>query len=402
MAETGLPDSAVDELERATELASLRRFDAARAAVSAVLADHPENVPALGVLAAVELDGSAPQAAFAAVERAIAAGGDDPTTRLLRARALGELGHAGDAVDAARDVLTDEPEHVDGHVCLARLLVTSGGDLDAAREHADRAIALAPDDAAGHLALAAVHRAQRTWYGTARARTSFERALRLAPDNAEARSGLGLVELSRRPGRSIGLFAGILRQSPNHATALNNLPSAVFGFLEGRWRVLLAAMAASYAVAIAAEIAAEGAGQGVGLPAHLVAVAAGCALAWWLVLRWLLTPFPPTMRAAAAILLRRDPTMLPLLVGTVWIAVCCGAVPLLVWFTPVYVVVLSIPVAVAGYRGCGWLAGRRAGEVTKQVRAARKIAWAVAARAGTATDPTRTPKGAAEGSGEDG
>lgn len=211
------------EAEVAEILAAVRRADRVAALGLAVAAvgrgvEHP-----LALMLAAEhhdAEGRA-EAALALLARATAIEPDEPELWRRQARLLAGQGRPEEALAAAEEALDIDPDDV-AMLILAGSLAYRSGDLATAHDRYGRAEGLAPDDPEPPAALAMIA-ARRTETGVARA--FAERALAIRPDLAAAHLALARAELQERAGEAaLTRMRGLLdRADLDAATRINAL-----------------------------------------------------------------------------------------------------------------------------------------------------------------------------------
>ena len=182
------PNDLSRELARAETLLDLGREAEAEQRLRSLLTTHPESAPVLVALA----------------------------------HALHRLDRLGEAEDAARRGLAAEPEHHQGHLVLADVLVARE-DADGSMAVAHECLRLAPHAWTSHYALARALLVQRR----PRVRDAYAaslRAVELAPDLAATHTlvGLCLEGLGDREAAERA-YRNALAIDPQHATAQHQL-----------------------------------------------------------------------------------------------------------------------------------------------------------------------------------
>ncbi|WP_158891903.1 tetratricopeptide repeat protein [Amycolatopsis anabasis] len=372
---SGRPDPA-DPARRIVALLELNRLDRARAELAAELARDPESGLWWHLLALTELQaGNCPEA-LDAVRQAIGAGCDTADVLASQARILAVMDRDAEAVEVAGRVLALEPDHVEAHIVIARLLAIGKREYERALYHARRARALAPDSPEAHAVLGIVMLSKGSWRLAGRARDPLRTATRLDPSNVDALHGLALADLRRRrPARAIRGFASVLQLAPQSTVAAYNLPLAVWVYLMRlRWTVLgLLLLAMSGAI-----VAGRADGVWAGAVAHVAASAIVAGAAWLLLARRTVRTFPDGMRTAAVTLLRHDRLARPVVLGKLWVVFCCLVLTSVPWWHPG----LLGFCAVAGYFGylaCLMVARFRLGKLNRATEAERQAAWSTVA-----------------------
>lgn len=189
------PDHSAAAVRQAEQLLEINRPQEALRALSATLAQEPDNVTALCLAARAELGLAEPERArdFAA-RAAVAAPTSEWPMRLL-ALSLVRMKRPQEAYDAARTAVANAPDlwqthHALAHVCSSMFGMTSVA-YAAARNAIERA-PLEPDPHAilGRVALESGD--QKT------AELALREALRLDPNHTVARNDLGRLQLLRK------------------------------------------------------------------------------------------------------------------------------------------------------------------------------------------------------------
>jgi len=228
-------DNAAVALERASALYELRRFPEAAGLLRQAIASEPQNPAAWSLLAAAELSTGNHNGGLKAAERAISLVPDEGWPQRLAAQALRLLGRTEESIRHAREALRLDPDGWQSHATLARSLAMSNSDLPEARGAAERAIALAPNQAEAHItagvvAAAAKHRSE--------AEASFRQALSIDPQNSVAHSELARMRMGgRHHTNPAGLadaatgFATSIRVDPRAEHARRNLELVLRVFL---------------------------------------------------------------------------------------------------------------------------------------------------------------------------
>lgn len=202
----------------------------------AVLANDPDNIAALNVLALAKLNGGDPKGAVDLFERLMKLDRQNPEHLTGLANAFEAVAReaAGNrqrvtALDALERALEIQPERPRTHAHLAFLRVGLG-DYDEALEDAERAISLDPEcleaiDVKG-LALRGMDRA-------AEAIACFEQVLEINPDFAVSHVNLGSALFAAgETGRAMTHLRRAVELDPENAEAQNNLGNALAGRLE--------------------------------------------------------------------------------------------------------------------------------------------------------------------------
>ncbi len=269
-------DSATVALERASALYELRRFSEAAALLRQAIASEPQNPAAWSLLAAAELGANNHDGGLEAAERAISLAPDAGWPQRLASHALRLLGRTEESIRHAREGVRLDPNGWQAHTALARSLAKNDSNLPEAREAAERAIALAPNQAEAHITSGVVAAAAKQ---RADAEASFRQALSIDPQNSVAHSELARMRMG---GKHHTNPAGLAEAAAGYATAVRVDPRATHGRrnLDLVLRVFLAK--ASYFIFLDAFLIARlGSGSGQSsarlLPVVLLAIPAGYA-----------------------------------------------------------------------------------------------------------------------------
>jgi tetratricopeptide (TPR) repeat protein len=184
-------------------------------------------------------------AALDAVGTGLAQAPDDPVLLGLQVRALRALGRAHEALPVAQRLWMRDPQ--DPYPWrLLTLVLLDLGQVDDAIGSATRAVALAPNDAANHLALS------RAWAGSTRAGAVDQQlaaaraAVRLEPGSVDGHLQIGTaLAASGEVAGARDAYHEVLRLDPDNAAALNNL--AVLALQAGSHRAAARTLAAALA-----------------------------------------------------------------------------------------------------------------------------------------------------------
>ncbi len=206
-------------LAEAETLIQLRRWPAAVAVLSRVVASEPGALRARCLLAQALLGMDKSSEARAQAEAAIAL---DPTAEWphrLRSLAFSAQGHKTAALGAAREAVRLAPNLVNGLTLFTGAAVAAGR-LGEAEEAAQRALASAPESPSAHNAMGRVALARRQ---NRMAEGHFREGLRLDPEDPSLLNNLGLA-LSRqgRKSEAVAYFASSSQSDPTNSTAHRN------------------------------------------------------------------------------------------------------------------------------------------------------------------------------------
>ncbi|MER5733529.1 tetratricopeptide repeat protein [Streptomyces sp. NPDC002138] len=183
-------------LDRADALHDLGRFEQAAALAGVHLAEHPDDVRALILLARCRRSLGDPVGALESVDEALRVAPDDTYAWLVRVDTLTKLGRFAEAEQAAHRCIALSPHFWGGHHCLAVVLEQSGqrGRRHEAYLAARRATELEPEAPAAHFMVGLLaHRLG----DRATARLAYETTLRLDPENSEAHNNLATLHMRR-------------------------------------------------------------------------------------------------------------------------------------------------------------------------------------------------------------
>lgn len=228
-------DTTAVAVTRAAALCDMSRWADAIPLLGQILASDPSNFLAWGLLAQAQLGVGDPAAALHAADLAASC---DPTSEWphrLRSLALRGLGRRPESISAAREAVRVEPHAWPAHAHLARTLAPDRKCRTEARQAADRALMLAPEQAETHIAFGTVELAG----GHRRAaQAAFQRALAIDPQNQVAHNELSRVWLRQssflRAGKLAAAadgFATAVRANPSAQTSRRNLDLTLRVFL---------------------------------------------------------------------------------------------------------------------------------------------------------------------------
>jgi len=162
--------------------------------------------------------------AAAACERALALDAEDPTVLLTRAELRASVGRYPEAIADYRHALELRPDLPEALLGLALACVRSG-DMPAAEEAAQRAIAARQRDWRGYSMLGYVYFQEGRY---ARALEPWRHAVRLAPDNAHAQRNVGSAYLLLgRLEEGVAAYRKSVEVEPT-PTGYSNLGTALF------------------------------------------------------------------------------------------------------------------------------------------------------------------------------
>ncbi|MEO6857885.1 MAG: tetratricopeptide repeat protein [Solirubrobacteraceae bacterium] len=178
-------------LTRAQTLCELGRYTDAVSAAASAISKEPRAVEAWCVMADAQLGSEKPAAALEAARTAAKLNPGQERPHRVASLALERLGREEDAAEAALRATRCAPGSWQAHVRLAHSLAALRGRLGEAREAAERARALRPEQPEPHLALGAVALAAGE---RADAASAFCAALAADPQCVEAHNRLASVQ----------------------------------------------------------------------------------------------------------------------------------------------------------------------------------------------------------------
>ncbi|MFC8915727.1 tetratricopeptide repeat protein [Streptomyces sp. NPDC047821] len=318
------PASQPTTLRRAEALYDLERYEQAAALTARHLAQHPDDAPALALLARCRRHLGDRAEALRLADEALRADPGLPSAWFLRADLLAH-GPAGGpqwaaAEDAARRGLALVPHHWSGYHVLGTILARSDDPARRGEAYALalRSVELGPEEDATHFLLGLTAYQLKDYRTAERA---YENALRLNPQSSEAHNNLSLLHLRRRWftrgawTRAAEGFVDSAALDLDDREARFNLETMAWGTAAGaRWVALGGFMAAGIG---SAQLRGGGTGTGP-VVAEVVGVAAFLAL-WGGWVLWMGRRVPPRLRRPMLLISRTCPPVL-------WMA---GAVGLL-------------------------------------------------------------------------
>lgn len=205
---------------RVAHLVDLRRFQEADAALRPLLAERPDDVGLLGLLAQVRLGLEDHHGALDAANRLVAAAPDEEWGHRIAAVALSGMGRHDEAVAAATQAVRLDPDDWHTHHVLALAGRNARGQLRLARRAAEEAVRLAPNEASAHFALGLVASEQHDWD---LARAGYERTLALDPEHAAAVNNLTLLRGGTNLSRLAHGLSSALRLDPGASAMRQNV-----------------------------------------------------------------------------------------------------------------------------------------------------------------------------------
>ena len=208
------------DLQRASAMLDVRRYDAATALLGRVVAADPDSGRAWCLLARAHLGTERYLDALAAANRAVALDPADEWPHRLASNALVHIGNHHDALAAAQRACRLAPAFWQTHVCVAQAAL-AGGRTEAATVAAAQARALAPDEPDVHFLSGKVSLAAGA---LADARTHQERALALDPVHSGAMNELGRIRLRRHDtAGAVKHFISAARTAPDERIYSRNI-----------------------------------------------------------------------------------------------------------------------------------------------------------------------------------
>jgi predicted O-linked N-acetylglucosamine transferase (SPINDLY family) len=180
------PDFAEAHHNLGNALALRGRLDESVAAQKRAIELKPDFAQAIRTLGAIRQQQGMLDEAISLYRKAAEANPTFSLALVSLGEALRQKGELAEAITALRQAVMAQPNIPDGHYALGSALFAAG-DPQAAQEFG-ATIALRPDFAPAHSALANTQCAAKEW---ARAAGTFRQAVVLRPDFAEAYSGLG-------------------------------------------------------------------------------------------------------------------------------------------------------------------------------------------------------------------
>ncbi|ROT32694.1 lipopolysaccharide assembly protein LapB [Micromonospora sp. HM5-17] len=269
-------------VERALHLAEIGRVPEAYPLLAEALRTNPEDpFVQLAIAHCYQLQGRWSNM-LTMVDLAVRRAPMDPQVHRKRSVALRELGRIPEAVAAAEQARTLDPDDARNEIVRAEALLRQTGTraVLAALAATTRARELDPQSVWAHLTEASV---QRRMAEFGRARAAYREALRLAPDNPTALHGLATLDSMRgRAVRADPALGGMLQVAPTDPAALR---AATRGARQVLWLLtdlgclllLLAAVVVGIAQSLPTRLVAAAVGLGVTGAATLGVL----VLLWW-------------------------------------------------------------------------------------------------------------------------
>ncbi|MBI4940078.1 MAG: tetratricopeptide repeat protein [Actinobacteria bacterium] len=219
-----------DDARKVELLLDAGRTAQARVLGARLLASDPDDPELLRLLARVHLVDADPGGAIGFAHRAVAAEPDDAQGHGLASLAWGGVGHGTNALASAREATRIAP---DAWWTWVQLSAVATGDPQARRDAvpaAERAVRLAPSEAAAHRALGdALSRRPRASARDRRAaKAAYAAALRLDPASSHTLNNLALVALDSGDLLAAATgFADAARADPGDGVAAANVDVVV-------------------------------------------------------------------------------------------------------------------------------------------------------------------------------
>jgi hypothetical protein len=217
-----------DEVERAQLLVELDRDAEARALITTLLADAPDDPQLLALLAQACLGTHDYDAARRAALAAVRSAPDSEWPLRLLALAEARAGAPARAVAAADRATAVDPHNWLTHLARVQVDLIGGVGTVDGEAAARAAVRIAPTESEAHRALGNIVLLRRPRRGAVEAEAALTEALRLQPDSAPAHNDLARVHLRRRRrlGRAVAGFARAAALEPNDDIAAGNLQVA--------------------------------------------------------------------------------------------------------------------------------------------------------------------------------
>ena len=212
--------SLAESLATGTRLHQAGQLAEAEQIYRQILAIEPRHPHALHQLGMVAMQARRFEAAVELIGAAIEVDAGQVAFYANLAEAYRHLGRLDEAIGAARQALTVDPQLAQAHVLLGNLLGTQGKFLEAVQsfEHALQR------NSSDVWACVGCGQALGQLNRQTDAERQFRRALVIEPRNVDALFGLaGALHAQERLGEAADLYRATLEIQPDHAEALNNL-----------------------------------------------------------------------------------------------------------------------------------------------------------------------------------
>jgi len=223
------------EVQRASALCDLQRYEEAVSLLETILAAEPQSTMAWCLKSRAELGRGANDDALVAAKHAIALTPESGWPHRLASIALGRSGAHPEAVWHAREAARTDPHDWRSFTTLTRALLHDPNTRTDARDAAQRALQLAPNEAETNMVVGAVAAAERRRDD---AEAAFRRVLAIDPQNAAAHNELARLKMPKGVFASpSGLaaaatgFATAVRANPRGAVSRLNLELVLRSFL---------------------------------------------------------------------------------------------------------------------------------------------------------------------------
>jgi len=229
--------------ERAEALIEIRRPAEALPLLHEALRADPSHLEAHCLLSWAQANLGAASDALKAAEAAVALAPEEEWGHRLRANALFQSGRSADALEAAQEAARCDPNDLDVIWTVAHC-ARENGQLDLAREWAERALELYPGHPAGHVLLAGVAQDEKQWPA---AEAHLITALEINPADANVLHDMGLVLRAQGRRREAVFYFHQAAQLEPEDSSLNYLFMTAAGYDRagclGRLGVALSAVA---------------------------------------------------------------------------------------------------------------------------------------------------------------
>ena len=205
-------------MERAAALSDLGRSSEAISRLQMLLADDPDDLDVLALLAQAQFDGGDPDGALITAESAISIAPEAAWPHHAASVACRRRGLRPEAIAHAEEAVRLDPDNPWSFMTLARARLSGKADVAGASRAATEALELAPDEPEAHLVSGIVSVAGGEMVAAA---TAFRKVLQLDPTNSAARDELARLRLSLRQRlRRRSLISPITRARAEHGVAL--------------------------------------------------------------------------------------------------------------------------------------------------------------------------------------
>ncbi|HEV2345459.1 MAG TPA: tetratricopeptide repeat protein [Actinocrinis sp.] len=261
------------DLARAQRLLALKRTGEALAIVTVVLSSQPDDPAALRLAARCQSALGSNAEALRTAKAAVAADPHSEHGYRILAEVLRRTKSHKAAAEAAAEAVRLAPEEWRAHLTQAQCLLRV--DPNAALKAAERACELAPQSADTHYVRGAILRTLRK---KEEARAAYRQALAINPQHAQAHGALAILDQSRWGwGGSLRGFRRALSIDPQQRTLRLNLESVI---LRRLWRLGWLAVIGMQIVSGSAESSSGHEVRVTAVVADAVLVAATWALLW--------------------------------------------------------------------------------------------------------------------------